>query len=59
MLYEARVRKRAAKIAADQSHPASDIFRLLPSERRYRAVRTRTSGHLNTFFPRAISLMNR
>lgn len=57
-LYEARVRKRAAKIAADQSHPASDIFRLLPSGRRYRAVRTRTSRHLNSFFPRAISLMN-
>ena len=57
-LYEARVRKRAAKIAADQSHPASDIFRLLPSGRRYRAMRTRTSRHLNSFFPRAVSLLN-
>ena len=57
-LYEARVRKRAAKIAADQSHPASDIFRLLPSGRRYRAIRTRTSRSLNSFFTRAISPLN-
>lgn len=58
-LYEARVRKRATKIAADRSHPACDIFRLLPSGRRYRAVRTRTSRHLNSFYPRAISLLNK
>ena len=56
-LYEARVRKRAGKIVADKSHPATNICQLLPSGRRYRAIRPRTTRQ-NSFFPKAISLLN-
>ncbi|XP_073700731.1 uncharacterized protein [Garra rufa] len=57
-LYLSRVRKRAAKITLDPSHPAHSLFELLPSGRRYRALSTRTTRHRNSFFPQAIRLMN-
>ncbi len=40
------------------SHPAHSLFERLPSGRRYRALRTRTTRHRNSFFPQAIHLMN-
>ncbi len=57
-LYLSRVSKRAGKITLDPSHPAHSLFELLPSGRRYRALRTRTTRHRNSFFPQAIHLMN-
>ena len=57
-LYVYRVRKRAVKIIADPSHPGHDLFQLLPSGRRYRALYARTTRHRNSFFPQAVSLMN-
>ncbi len=40
------------------SHPAHSLFELLPSDRCYRALSTRTTRHRNSFFPQAIHLMN-
>ncbi len=40
------------------SHPTHSLFELLPSDRRYRALSTRTTRHRNSFFPQAIHLMN-
>ncbi len=57
-LYSSRVSKRDGKITLDPSHPAHSLFELLPSGRRYRALRTRTTRHRNSFFPQAIHLMN-
>ncbi|KAK3508055.1 hypothetical protein QTP70_011851, partial [Hemibagrus guttatus] len=57
-LYVSRSRRRAAKIAADPSHPGNDLFRSLPSGKRHRSFRTRTSRHKNNFFPTAVSLLN-
>ncbi|KAL0194120.1 hypothetical protein M9458_012416, partial [Cirrhinus mrigala] len=57
-LYTSRVRKRAQKITLDPSHPCYPLFELLPSGQRYRATNTRTASHKNSFFPRAIYLMN-
>ncbi|KAL0153349.1 hypothetical protein M9458_051345 [Cirrhinus mrigala] len=57
-LYTSRVRKRAQKITLDPSHPCHPLFKLLQSGRRYRATNTRTARHKNSFFPRAIYLMN-
>ncbi|KAI2648710.1 putative RNA-directed DNA polymerase from transposon BS [Labeo rohita] len=57
-LYTSRVRKRAQKITLDPSHPCHPLFELLSSGRRYRATNTRTTRHKNSFFPRAIYLMN-
>ncbi len=57
-LYLSRVSKRAGKITLDPSHPAHSLFELLPSGRRYRALCTRTTRHRNSFFPKAVHLMN-
>ncbi|KAK3563806.1 hypothetical protein QTP86_034656 [Hemibagrus guttatus] len=53
-----RSRRHAAKIAADPSHPGNELFRFLPSGKRLRSIRTRTSRHKNSFFPTAVSLLN-
>ncbi|KAI3367746.1 hypothetical protein L3Q82_026590, partial [Scortum barcoo] len=41
-LYVSRVRKRAGNITADSSHPGHNLFQLLPSGRRYRALYAKT-----------------
>ncbi|KAI5617022.1 gastrula zinc finger protein XlCGF28.1-like [Silurus asotus] len=50
--------RRARSILKDSSHPANRLFTLLSSGRRYRCLRTRTSRLKNSFFPRAVSLVN-
>ena len=57
-LYIGRTRKRAENIIKDPSHPAHTLFDLLPSGRRYRSLRTKTTRHKNSFFPTAITLLN-
>ncbi|KAK3545430.1 hypothetical protein QTP70_007397 [Hemibagrus guttatus] len=57
-LYFSRSRRRAAKIAADPSHPGNELFRSFPSGKRLRSIRTKTSRHKNSFFPTAVSLLN-
>ncbi|KAK3506348.1 hypothetical protein QTP70_020380, partial [Hemibagrus guttatus] len=52
-LYVSRSRRRAAKIAADPSHPGNELFRSFPFGKRLRSIRTRTSRHKNSFFPTA------
>uniref|UniRef100_A0A669BCS7 Reverse transcriptase domain-containing protein n=1 Tax=Oreochromis niloticus TaxID=8128 RepID=A0A669BCS7_ORENI len=53
-LYTSRTLGRAARITADPSHPGHSLFDLLPSGRRLRSIRTRTSRHKNSFFPSAV-----
>ncbi|KAK3520883.1 hypothetical protein QTP86_010611 [Hemibagrus guttatus] len=53
-LYISKSRRHAAKIAADPSHPGNELFRSLPSGKRLRSIRTRTSRHKNSFFPTAV-----
>uniref|UniRef100_A0A8C6L2R7 Reverse transcriptase domain-containing protein n=1 Tax=Nothobranchius furzeri TaxID=105023 RepID=A0A8C6L2R7_NOTFU len=57
-LYVSRTRGRAGRIAADPSHPGHRLFEPLPSGRRLRSIRTRTSRHKNSFFPSAVRLVN-
>uniref|UniRef100_A0A8C6PEI1 Reverse transcriptase domain-containing protein n=1 Tax=Nothobranchius furzeri TaxID=105023 RepID=A0A8C6PEI1_NOTFU len=57
-LYVSRTRGRAGQIAADPSHPGHRLFEPLPSGRRLRSIRTRTSRHKNSFFPSAVRLVN-
>ncbi|XP_013868639.1 RNA-directed DNA polymerase from mobile element jockey [Austrofundulus limnaeus] len=57
-IYRKRCLKRAGKITKDSTHPAHTLFSLLPSGRRYRSLRTRTTRHRNSFFPTAVTLMN-
>ncbi|KAI2650804.1 putative RNA-directed DNA polymerase from transposon BS [Labeo rohita] len=58
-LYISRVKKRAGNNIQDPSHPGHNLFALLPSGRRYRSLNTKTSRHKNSFFPNAISSLNR
>ncbi len=58
-LYTSRTLRRAGKIVADPSHPGHKLFETLPSGRRLRSIRTKTSRHKNSFFPSAVSLINK
>ncbi|KAI3364455.1 hypothetical protein L3Q82_011247, partial [Scortum barcoo] len=43
-IYRKRCLKRAGKIIKDSSHPAHRLFTLLPSGKRYRSARTKTTS---------------
>ncbi|XP_050922030.1 uncharacterized protein LOC108902551 isoform X1 [Lates calcarifer] len=47
-LYTSRTLRRAGKIMADPSHPGHKLFRTLPSCRRLRSIKTKTSHHKNS-----------
>uniref|UniRef100_A0AAZ1Y5A1 Reverse transcriptase domain-containing protein n=1 Tax=Oreochromis aureus TaxID=47969 RepID=A0AAZ1Y5A1_OREAU len=57
-IYRKRCLKRAGKIIKDPSHPSHGLFTLLPSGRRYRSLRTKTTRYRNSFFPTAVRLLN-
>lgn len=56
--YKSRVIRRAQNIIKDRTHPQNLLFALLPSGRRYRSIRSRTTRLTNSFFPQAIRLLN-
>ena len=58
-LFHSRTSRRAGKIIAEPSHPGHHLFQRLPSGKRFRAIRTKTSRHLNSFFPMAVGLTNK
>ncbi|TWW62553.1 putative RNA-directed DNA polymerase from transposon BS [Takifugu flavidus] len=57
-LYISRTWRRAGRITADPSHPGHGLVSPLPSGRRLRSIRTKTSRYMNSFFPSAIRLLN-
>uniref|UniRef100_A0A669BIH3 Reverse transcriptase domain-containing protein n=1 Tax=Oreochromis niloticus TaxID=8128 RepID=A0A669BIH3_ORENI len=57
-IYRKQCLKRAGKIIKDPSHPSHGLFTLLPSGRRYRSLRTKTTRYQNSFFPTAVRLLN-
>ncbi|KAI3352952.1 hypothetical protein L3Q82_019522 [Scortum barcoo] len=57
-LYTQRCRKKATKIIKDPSHPSYKLFCLLPSGRRFRSIRARTTRLRDSFIPQAIRLLN-
>ena len=57
-LYTQRCLRRAQKIIKDTTHPLNNMFSLLPSGRRYRTPKTRTSRLRNSFVPQATRLLN-
>ena len=46
--------RKVMAIVQDTLHPANHLFQPLPSGRRYRAMRARTSRFQNSFYPQAI-----
>ncbi|TWW76535.1 putative RNA-directed DNA polymerase from transposon BS [Takifugu flavidus] len=57
-IYRKRCHRRAKKVSKDSCHPAHGLFTLMPSGRRYRSLRTKTSRFRNSFFPTAVFLPN-
>ncbi len=57
-IYTRRCIRKARRITNDSSHPSHRLFSLLPSGRRHRSIRSRTSQLRDSFFPQAIRLMN-
>ncbi len=57
-IYTRRCTRKARSIIKDSSHPSHRLLFLLPSGRRFRSIRSRTSRLRDSFFPQAIRLMN-
>ncbi len=57
-IYTRRCIRKARRIINESSHPSHRLFSLLPSGRRLRSIRSRTSRLRDSFFPQAIRLMN-
>ncbi|XDV31630.1 hypothetical protein PO909_002597 [Leuciscus waleckii] len=57
-IYEARIHRKGLKILQDDTHPANSLFSILPSGRRLRAIKTKTSRFLNSTYCRAIKSLN-
>ena len=58
-LYSKRMLTKAKKIVSDRTHPANSFFTLLPSGRRFKSLKTKTVRFKNSFYPQAISLLNK
>eukprot|EP00745_Piridium_sociabile_P018011 TRINITY_DN26857_c0_g1_i3.p1 TRINITY_DN26857_c0_g1~~TRINITY_DN26857_c0_g1_i3.p1 ORF type:complete len:180 (-),score=24.86 TRINITY_DN26857_c0_g1_i3:115-654(-) len=52
-----RTLARSKKITADPSHPAHHLFQLLPSGKRHRVIRTKTTRFQNSFYPLAVKVL--
>ena len=57
-LYRDRVLKRATSILCDESHPAHDLFELMPSRARYRSITAISKRSFYSFYPTAVRTLN-
>ncbi|XP_054649717.1 uncharacterized protein LOC129190933 isoform X1 [Dunckerocampus dactyliophorus] len=57
-IYKSRVLRRTHNLIKDSTHPQHSLFTLLPSGRRYRSLKSRTTRLANSFYPQAIRLLN-
>ena len=57
-IYTTRVIRRAHNIIKDNTHPQHRLFTVLPSERHYRSVKSRTARLSHSFYPQAIRLQH-
>ena len=58
-LHSSRALRRAGRIVADPSHPTHRLLETLPSGRKLWSIRTKTSRHMNSFFPSSVGILNR
>ncbi|TDG96452.1 hypothetical protein EPR50_G00228620 [Perca flavescens] len=56
-VYTSRCMKRVKNILQDHLHPAHHLFQLLPSRRRYRSIRAKTSRLANSLYPHAVRIV--
>ncbi|XP_054629453.1 stromal cell-derived factor 2-like protein 1 isoform X1 [Dunckerocampus dactyliophorus] len=57
-IYKSRVLRRTHNLIKDSTHPQHSLFTLLPSGRRYRSLKSRSTRLANSFYPQAIRLLN-
>ncbi|KAJ8407061.1 hypothetical protein AAFF_G00287370 [Aldrovandia affinis] len=57
-IHDRRCLRKAQSIIRDSSHPNHGLFALLPSGRRYRNLRSKSSRLRNSFFPSAVISLN-
>lgn len=56
--YISRCRTRASSSMDDPTHPAHGLFEFLPSGRRLRRIKARTTKLKSSFLPEAVRIMN-
>ena len=56
-IYDKRCLRKAVNISSDPTHPSHPLFQPLPSGKRYRNIRARTTRFRNSFYPRAVKLV--
>ena len=56
-LFQERTLKKAKSIVRDSTHPANELFELLPSGRRYRSIKARTNRMRDSFYPIAVNTL--
>lgn len=57
-LFSFRCLSRARSILKDHTHPGHRVFELLPSGKRFRVLKSRTNRLLNSFYNKAIAVIN-
>ncbi|KAM9834790.1 uncharacterized protein ACBT44_013877 [Syngnathus typhle] len=57
-IYTSHLTFKATTIVSDVSHPAHSLFDLLPSGKRYRSLRSRTTRLTNSFILQAVRILN-
>ena len=57
-IYSTRLTCKALSIAGDPTHPSHNLFSLLPSGRRLKSLRARTSRLSNSFIHQAVRKLN-
>ena len=57
-IFTSRAIKKCVKIMLDKSHPSAEMFQPLKSGHRLRALKVKTNRSRNSFYPRAVMLLN-
>ena len=57
-IYGSSCLSRARGILKDTTHPGYHLFNLLPSGRRFRSIYARTNRLRDSFFPKAVTILN-
>ena len=53
-VYTTRTLRKATTIISDCTHPANHFFESLPSGKRFRSIKTRTTRFSDSFYPKAV-----
>ena len=59
VLYNKRVLRKTRSIINDESHPAHNLFQLLPSGKRYKSISCNTNRVRDSFYPTAVRSLNK